>query len=169
MVEYPPDSAQNRENVRHLTDFKGGTKNIQFHTVSLDQMKPISPAALFTKLRALSGLVFGLLGAALLWSGAVWVQDLRGRKEILRWLMRSGGADSCGFRQLETGEWLWALPPAVVSEEGGRGHLSGPFVTLSSIIGVRRLSLCPLSPTAQNAGRRPALICGLLAWLVSRA
>jgi hypothetical protein len=121
---------------RHLTDFKGQTQGIRLHTVSLSQMKPISPLELFTKLRTLAILVFSLLGAALVWSGAMMVKDVRDRKAILQELMRPGrGPRSCGFSPLPSGEWLWELPPAIVEPDG---HLTGPFVTLASIIGVRR-------------------------------
>jgi hypothetical protein len=82
----------------------------------------LNPADIFTRLRVLAALVFGMLGTLLLWSALVWRQDVIGRKRMLQDLMRSGGANSCGFRQLPTGEWLWALPPIAVDETG---HLSG--------------------------------------------
>lgn len=120
---------------RHLTDFKGGFSNIRFRTASLSQMAPIPPEVLFTKLRLLAGLVFGLFGAMLLWGGFSWLQDIRGRKAVLRELMRP---EASGFRQLDAdaageGAWLWSLPPVVVESDG---HLSGPFVNFARVIGL---------------------------------
>lgn len=81
-------------------------------------MLSLSLDDLVTKLKTLFLLVLGLFGAMVLGAGAAAAQDALGRRRLLRDLTRAGGINSCGFRELATGEWLWALPPVVVETSG---------------------------------------------------
>lgn len=110
----------------HQTDFKGGFSNVKFHTVSLEQMTALTPEMVATKLRILASLVFGMLGAMIVWSAAMHVQDNIGRREMLTALMRGSGKDSVGFRALDDGVWVWALPP--IATEADTGALWGACV-----------------------------------------
>lgn len=107
---------------QHLTDFRGGLSNIRIRTVTLNQMLQLRPDDVFTRLRVLASLIAGLFGAMVLWGAVVGVQDKVGRRNLLKQVMSAEGPESCGFRQLATGEWLWALPAVVIEDNG---HIGG--------------------------------------------
>lgn len=81
----------------------------------------------------LAGLVFGLFGLMLVVATLLHFQDRHGRHAMLRELMAAEGPNSCGFRLGPGGEWLWALPTVSID---ATGHLSGPFVSVSRLLGV---------------------------------
>lgn len=91
---------------------------MRIRTISIEQMLSLSLDDLITKLSTLFALVVGLFGAMVLGAGLSGAQDFFGRQRLLQSLTTAGGINSCGFRELSTGEWLWALPPVVV-EPGG--------------------------------------------------
>ena len=89
----------------HLTDFAGGVKP-HLSMASLSQMTSLNPNDIFTKLKFLAGIVFGMFGFMHVLGGVVYALDARARAELLARLK----SKSVGFRQhAGTGAWTWHI------------------------------------------------------------
>lgn len=118
-------------------DFRASSA-VRLRVASVRDIEQLTPAALATQLRALLALVVALFGGMLLWSAAMLAVLVSRRRAIVRELRRPP-PNSCGFLQLDSGAWLWALPP--VALDGPTGRLGGALVRISKAIGLPYIRL----------------------------
>lgn len=114
-------------------DFKGSAA-IRLRVASLSQIAQLTPEALSTSLRTLLSLVCVLFGGMLLLAAAAYTFSFSKRRAILRDLRAPPSSpESVGFLALESGAWLWAVPPVALD---GNGRLGGALVRISEIMGL---------------------------------
>ena len=115
----------------HLTDFAGRVKP-HLSVASLSQMTSLNPADIFTKLKFLAGIVFGMFGFMHALGGALHALDAREHAALLVRLKSKG----IGFhKHAGTGAWTWHL------QEAEHGQEARPAARHSRL---RRLGRCGL-------------------------
>lgn len=111
-------------------DFSGGAAP-KLATASLDQMVSLNPEYIFTKLKYLSAILFGLFGLMLLLSAVAFVHDTRSCDRLLQALR----SPQFHFEEVrESGAWLWMLRPQGKVQHD-IGHTEGPLAELAKILG----------------------------------
>ena len=93
----------------HLTDFSGSAKP-KLAVASLSQMTSLNPADIFTKLKFLAGIAFGMFGLMHALAGAAWGLDAGAQRRMRGRLM----SRNAGFVRLPPGGarakvWTWAF------------------------------------------------------------
>lgn len=131
---------------------------MRFRTASLQQMLAISATDIFVHIRLISGIVFAIFGFMLLWGGIAAAQDrfMRHRQFVKLTTHFEGGGGA--FQSTEGGAWVWALPPAQI--DANTGHLAGPLITVSRLMGIPFARL--------RASIPPELIRGSMADAIGR-
>lgn len=111
---------------------------------------------IFTKLKYLAAIIFGLFGLMLALAAGAFAHELRGRNRLLQALR----SQLFEFKEdAATGAWTWVIRQGALSGAGGLeaeeaiGHHSGPLAALAKVMGAPAIRLRVALPESWIPGQ----------------